>query len=79
MSYADWMYAEPVMNQRAEERVARAQARRQARLLRSLTHRSLTWRARWLTCEVGYRLVGLGAWLEGTLSASAYPSESQAR
>ena len=74
MSYADWMYAERVMNQRAEERVAHAQGRRQVRMLRKLQHRSLSWRGRWLLCEVGYRLVALGAWLEGTLPANGYPS-----
>lgn len=79
MSYADWMYAERVMNQRAEERVARAQDRRQVRMLRKLQRRSPSWRGRWLLCEVGYRLVALGAWLEGTIPANGYLSEGPAR
>jgi hypothetical protein len=74
MSYTDWMFVERVMNLRVEEESARTQGRRHASLLRKVRLRSPSWRGRWLLCEVGYRLVALGAWLEGTLPANGYPS-----
>jgi hypothetical protein len=77
MSYTDWMFVERVMNLRVEEESARAQGRRRASLLRKVRLRSPSWRGRWLLCEVGYRLVALGAWLEGTLPANGYPSRGQ--
>lgn len=74
MSYTDWLFAERVMNLRVEEESARAEARRQASLVRKFRLRGPSWRGRWLLCEVGYRLVALGAWLEGTLPANGYSS-----
>lgn len=78
MSYTDWMFAERVMDLRVEEESTRTQARRNAGLLRKGRLRSPLWRGRWLLCEVGYRLVALGAWLEGTLPANGYTSAGRA-
>lgn len=78
MSYTDWHYAERLMNLRVEEESARTQARRRASLVRKARLASPSQRVRWLLCEVGYRLVALGAWLEGTLPANGHPSEGQA-
>lgn len=78
MSYADWMFAERVMNLRVEEELAQAGVRRRASYLRKASLRVPSWRGRWLLCEVGYRLVALGARLEGTLPANGYPGGSRA-
>ena len=78
MSYTDWMFAERVMNLRVEDEFARVQANRRASLLRKAHRMRSSLRGRWLLCEVGFRLVALGAWLEGTLPANGYPSQGQA-
>ena len=65
MSYGDWFFAERVMNQRVEEELGRARVRRRARWVRRVRQGGLGWRCRWLLCSLGYRLVALGAWLEG--------------
>jgi hypothetical protein len=78
MSYTDWMFAERIMNLRVEDESTRTQSRRRASLLRKARSGGPSWRWRWMLCEVGYRLVALGAWLEGRLPANGHPIEGQA-
>jgi hypothetical protein len=72
------MFAERIMNLQVEEELSRAEARRRASWLRTVRLKGPSWHGRWLLCEIGYRLVALGAWLEGTLPANGYPSDGQA-
>ena len=65
MSYGDLLFAERVMDLRVEEEQDHAQARRRARQVGQRRPGGLQWRVRWLLCNLGYRLVALGAWLEG--------------
>jgi hypothetical protein len=55
--------AEQTMGSRLEER-RQAQARRQSQEASAQEPGWLSWQARWLVCELGYRLVALGARLE---------------
>jgi hypothetical protein len=59
----DLYVAEQTMGNRLEER-RRAHARRQHREASARQPGWLSWQARWLVCELGYRLVALGARLE---------------
>lgn len=72
MSNSDEMHDEQAMNLRAEEQ---AQAGRRGSWLRP---NSSSWPGRWLLCEIGYRLVVLGAWLEGAFPAIDDPRKDQA-
>lgn len=65
MSNGEWFLGERLMNLIVEEEHGRARARRRARQVGTGRQGSLTWRGRWLLCSLGYRLVALGAWLEG--------------
>ena len=71
MSYGDWLFVERVMDLRVEEEHGRARARRRARQAGPRPQGGLAWRGRWLLCSLGYRLVALGAWLEGYSQARA--------
>jgi hypothetical protein len=62
------------MNPRVEEDLTRDQGKPLAGWLGRLVSRG-----RWLLCEVGYRLVALGAWLEGTLTAEGDPGDGPTR
>ena len=75
MSYGDLLFAERVMDLRVEEEQNRARARRRARQVGQRRQGGLTWRGRWLLCGLGYRLVALGAWLEGYSQAA--PSKAK--
>lgn len=55
--------AEETMHHRLEER-RHAHARRKHRRTAGRPEGWLVWQARWLLCELGYRLVALGARLE---------------
>jgi len=59
----DLYAAEETMHHRLEERRS-AHARRRHRSENARPERRLAWQARWLLCELGYRLVALGARLE---------------
>jgi hypothetical protein len=74
MSYGDLFVAERVMGECVKEEQGRAQARRHARQLRQRRQGGLAWRGRWLLCNLGYRLVALGAWLEGYSLSRTAPS-----
>lgn len=72
MSYGDWLFVERVMDLCVEEEQGRAKGRRRARQARQRRQGGMAWKGRWLLCNLGYRLVALGAWLEGyTLSRTA--------
>ena len=68
----DLYAAERGMEGRLEERRSRAEARYQARQMRSQDQPSFGLGRR-LACEVGYRLVAMGAWLE----QYGYPIEGE--
>ncbi|MGD9317401.1 MAG: hypothetical protein PVG56_11235 [Anaerolineae bacterium] len=71
MSYGDLLFGERVMDLCVEEEQRRAKGRRRARQVGQRRQGGMAWRGRWLLCNLGYRLVALGAWLEGyTLSRS---------
>jgi hypothetical protein len=74
MSYCDWLFVERVKDLRVEEEHDRARARRRARQVRTRRQTGLAWRGRWLVCGLGYRLVALGAWLEGYSLSRSVPS-----
>jgi hypothetical protein len=71
MSYTDWLFVERVKDLRVEEEHRRVRARRRARQVGARRQTGLVWRGRWLLCGLGYRLVALGAWLEGYSQARA--------
>jgi hypothetical protein len=73
MRSSDFYLTERIMNQRvqAEHRQASAsrlsrQVVRAARLHGAQPGNWLAWQGRWMLCELGYRLVALGARLEAT-------------
>jgi hypothetical protein len=68
----DLYVAERGMEGRLEERRGRAESRYEARQMRSLGQSSFGLGRR-LACELGYRLVSMGAWLE----RYAYPFEGE--
>jgi hypothetical protein len=71
MSYGEIYSAEKVMGSRVEERLRPLQSRRLVRQARDQRQNWLSRQARGLACAVGYRLVVMGAWLEGfSLQAS---------
>jgi hypothetical protein len=74
MSNGEWLFGERVMDLRVEEEHSRARARRLARQVGTGRHRGLVWQGRWLLCSLGYRLVALGAWLEGYSLSRGIPS-----
>jgi len=65
MSERDWYLAKRTMDVRVAQELGLAEARRRARLVQPERRKGLAWHGRWLVCELGYRLVVLGAWLEG--------------
>ncbi len=64
MRDADPFLAERLMVHQVREERQRAEARRLARLVQTQKRAPLTRRLRWPVCQLGYRLVSLGAWLE---------------
>jgi hypothetical protein len=64
MLSGEYFLAEREMHQRVAEERSRADAKRLARRLRSGRQGGLSWQCRWLLCELGYWLVGLGDRLE---------------
>jgi hypothetical protein len=78
MSERDWYLAERTMDARVISELSQAEARRLARIARQPQPNQLVWQCRWLMCELGYRLVALGAWLEGYSLARAQPVEVKA-
>lgn len=78
MSERDWYLAERTMDARITAELSQAKARRLARLATQQQQNQLVWQFRWLMCELGYRLVALGAWLEGFSLAQAQPVEVKA-
>jgi hypothetical protein len=73
MSYRDVYIAERTMDQRVAERHNVADARHLARLARQGQPGGLAWHGRWMVCRLGFRLVALGAWLEGHSLPEAQP------
>ena len=65
MSYRDVYIAERTMDQRVAERHRLAEAKHLARMARQGQPGGLAWHGRWLVCELGFRLVALGAWMVG--------------
>jgi hypothetical protein len=74
MSYGDWLFVERVMDLCVEEEQGRAKSRRRARQVRQQRQGRLSWHGQWLLCELGYRLVALGARLEGYGQSRTAPS-----
>lgn len=71
MSYGEIYSAERTMGARIEERLQSLQAQRLLRQARGHRRTWLSRQARALVCDVGYRLVVVGARLEGySLQAS---------
>jgi hypothetical protein len=68
----DLYVAERSMEGRLEERRSRAESRYEARQMRSQSQPSFGLGRR-LACELGYRLVAMGAWLE----RYGYPLEGE--
>jgi hypothetical protein len=64
MSYRDVYIAERTMHLRVEEGLQQAEARRLQRRARPPLRGWLSRQSRSLVCELGYRLVVIGAWLE---------------
>ena len=64
MRDADPFLAERLMVHQVREEQQRAEARRLARQARPGVRGRLSWQLRWPVCQLGYRLVSLGAWLE---------------
>ena len=73
MLFGDCLWAETEMHRRVAEERSRADANRLARRLRSGRQGGLSWQYRWLLCELGYRLVGLGARLERYSQSKTQP------
>ena len=77
MSERDWYLAKRTMDVKVISELSQAESRRLARLARQRQPNLLAWQCRWLICELGYRMVALGAWLEGFSLARAQPAEVQ--
>ena len=65
MSYAELYIAERIMHNRLEERRQEAKSGHTSPRTGQDGQGWLAAKGRWLLCELGYRLVTLGAWLEG--------------
>lgn len=78
MLFESCQRAEIEMNLRVAEEQSRAEAYRLARRARSGRPGGLSWQCRWLLCGLGYRLVGLGAWLEGLSLPRTRPAYDEA-
>ena len=74
MTFGDCFLAETDMNRRVAEERSRADAKHLARRLRSGRQGRLSRQCRWLLCRLGYRLVGLGVWLERYSQSKAQPA-----
>jgi hypothetical protein len=61
----DWGIAKRTMDLRVTDEHKLAAGRTLARLAREGRPGGLAWHGRWLLCELGFRLVALGAWLVG--------------
>jgi hypothetical protein len=75
MSERDWHPAKRTMDARVISELSQAQSRRLAQIARQPQPTRLAWQCRWLICELGYRMVALGAWLESFSLARAQPME----
>jgi predicted RNA-binding protein associated with RNAse of E/G family len=64
MSYRDVYIAERTMHLRVEERLQQAEVRRMQQEQTSPIRGWLSRQNRMLVCELGYRMVVIGAWLE---------------
>lgn len=64
MSYGDWLIAQRVKELQFEDELARITARKLARQERGGRESKRSLPGRWLLCELGFRLVAAGAWLE---------------
>ena len=73
MSDGDWYMAKRMMDLRVAEEHNLAKGRELGRLTREGQPGGLVWQGRWLVCRLGYRLVALGAWLEGHSLPEAQP------
>lgn len=61
---SDLYLAERSLNANVEERLSDAGKRRLIRSLKPPPQRVFAQKMRWLSCEVGYRLVSAGVWLD---------------
>jgi hypothetical protein len=77
MSYRDVYIAERTMHLRVEEGLQEVRARRLQRKEKSPLRSWLSRQNRLLVCELGYRLVVMGAWLERHSLPHSHPLESR--
>ena len=65
MAHREPSSAEHVVGLQAEEKDGQANERQRTRQAGQRRPGGVAWHGRWLLCNLGYRLVALGAWLEG--------------
>jgi hypothetical protein len=65
MAHREPSSAEHVVGLQAEEEEGQANERPRTQQARQGRPGGVAWHGRWLLCNLGYRLVALGAWLEG--------------
>jgi hypothetical protein len=65
MSQGHPVSPEPVMDRQARGEEDQDNARPGTQQAKRRRQGGIVWHARWLLCNLGYRLVALGAWLEG--------------
>jgi hypothetical protein len=77
MRDVDPFAAERLMYDRVREEHQRADARRLAQQVQPSHHGAVSRQLRWPVCQLGYRLVSLGAWLEQ--QSMAQPPQLEAK
>ena len=65
MAHREPSSAEHVVSLQAEEQDGQANEKQRTQQARQRRPGGVAWHGRWLLCNLGYRLVALGAWLEG--------------
>ena len=65
MAHREPSSAEHVVSLQAEEQDGQANEKLRTQQARQRRPGGVAWHGRWLLCNLGYRLVALGAWLEG--------------